>query len=128
MTAPNAFSPPHCSVAEPVARCAQVALSEKKNTPPTTTTIPANLATVNANCTRPPTATPKQLMSEKQRITATATSCCMPKFQENSCPNILNAYWIQTVPMGRRAERKVANARLRAAIEPVASIETTVQP
>src|SRR5437773_12465438 len=52
-------------------RCVHEPDFERRNAPNTTIAMPPSLATVAAHCTRPPTATPRELTAQKTRITAT---------------------------------------------------------
>ena len=54
MAVPKAAAPPVLTAPAGLARCDQLPVRDSRNTPPTTTAIPASLSTVRIDCSLPP--------------------------------------------------------------------------
>src|ERR1035438_10376103 len=96
MAAPKADRPLHDGASAAVRRCSQEAEGAKKNAPAPMAAIASTFASVKQNCTRPPKATCRQLIADRNRMTATATICCEPNVHTIFCPRNSNEWRAQT--------------------------------
>src|SRR5215468_488597 len=126
--ADNKAKPPVCAAPAGVARFDQVAVLEKKKTPPTTNAMPATFKIVSADCTFPPNATVKQLIADNNKITPIATSCFEPNSQLIGFPKKMKVRAAQTWLSGKNDERKMATATPSAATEALPATMKRCQP